>query len=198
MFLKEGNIIMDISKARCAECDRPMEVSRMVCLRCEVRLEGDFEVPAMARLSMEDQAFVIAFVRHHGSIKKMEGLFGVSYPTIKCWGPTADALVGNKQKGDEVIIPDGTLFTHQVPVDAEGRMCDREDAVRWETRTEIRARRVSFGRNAKKNQAPAQAEGGDVSADEVLKKLAEADGDQLDKLAGLLSDRVLKQIASDA
>jgi hypothetical protein len=60
-----------------------MEVSRMVCRNCDVRLEGDFEVPALARLSMEDQAFVIAFVRHHGSIKKMEGLFGVSYPTIK-------------------------------------------------------------------------------------------------------------------
>jgi hypothetical protein len=60
-----------------------MDVSRMECPRCEVRLESDFEVPALARLSLEDQAFVIAFVRHHGSIKKMETLFGVSYPTVK-------------------------------------------------------------------------------------------------------------------
>jgi hypothetical protein len=74
---------MDISKARCAECGRPMDVSTMVCSRCELRLEGGFEVPALARLSLEDQAFVIAFVRHHGSIKKMEALFGVSYPTVK-------------------------------------------------------------------------------------------------------------------
>lgn len=74
---------MDISKARCAECARPMKVERMVCPRCEVRLEGEFEVPALARLSMEDQAFVVAFMRHHGSIKKMESLFGISYPTVK-------------------------------------------------------------------------------------------------------------------
>ena len=74
---------MDISKARCADCDRPMAVSRMVCTTCDVRLEGDFEVPGLARLSLEDQAFVIAFVRSHGSIKKMESLFGVSYPTVK-------------------------------------------------------------------------------------------------------------------
>ena len=40
-------------------------------------------MPALARLSLEDQAFVVAFVRHHGSIKKMEGLFGISYPTVK-------------------------------------------------------------------------------------------------------------------
>lgn len=74
---------MDISKARCAECDRPMEVSRMACTACDVRLEGDFEVPALARLSLEDQAFVTAFLRTHGSIKKMESLFGISYPTVK-------------------------------------------------------------------------------------------------------------------
>ncbi len=74
---------MDISKARCGQCNRPMAVTRMNCARCDVRLEGDFEVPALATLSVEDQAFVIAFVRHHGSIKKMEGLFDVSYPTVK-------------------------------------------------------------------------------------------------------------------
>jgi len=74
---------MDISKARCAECHRPMVVSSMVCSRCDVRLEGGFEVSALARLPLEDQAFVMAFVRHHGSIKKMGTLFGVSYPTVK-------------------------------------------------------------------------------------------------------------------
>jgi hypothetical protein len=48
-----------------------------------ITIEGDFEVPALARLSGEDQVFVTAFVRCHGSIKEMESLFGVSYPTIK-------------------------------------------------------------------------------------------------------------------
>ncbi len=74
---------MDISKARCANCDRLMTVTRMHCPACDLRLETDFEVPALARLSLEDQVFVVAFVRHHGSIKKMERLFGISYPTVK-------------------------------------------------------------------------------------------------------------------
>ena len=60
-----------------------MTVERMVCQPCGLTMEGDFDVPGLARLSAEDQLFVIAFVRHHGSIKKMEGLFDVSYPTIK-------------------------------------------------------------------------------------------------------------------
>ena len=40
-------------------------------------------MPPLARLTAEDQIFVAAFVRCHGSIKQMEKFFGVSYPTIK-------------------------------------------------------------------------------------------------------------------
>jgi len=49
----------------------------------EVAIEGSFEPPPLARLTSEDQVFVAAFVRCHGSIKQMEKFFGVSYPTIK-------------------------------------------------------------------------------------------------------------------
>jgi hypothetical protein len=48
-----------------------------------IAIEGSFELPQLARLAMEDQIFVTAFVRSHGSIKEMERIFGVSYPTIK-------------------------------------------------------------------------------------------------------------------
>ena len=46
-------------------------------------VEGQFFLPELARLSLEDQVFIVAFVRSHGSIKEMEQTFGVSYPTIK-------------------------------------------------------------------------------------------------------------------
>ena len=49
----------------------------------DIVLEGSFELPPLARLTMEDQIFVTAFVRSHGSIKDMEQLFGISYPTVK-------------------------------------------------------------------------------------------------------------------
>lgn len=48
-----------------------------------VAIEGSYALPELARLSLEDQVFVTAFVRSHGSIKEMEQIFGVSYPTIK-------------------------------------------------------------------------------------------------------------------
>jgi hypothetical protein len=49
----------------------------------QVTIEGSFTLPELSRLSLEDQVFVTAFLRSHGSIKEMEQIFGVSYPTIK-------------------------------------------------------------------------------------------------------------------
>ena len=74
---------MDISKATCSDCNRPLKVVRMACPSCNLALEGSFEVSPLASLSVDDQAFVMAFVRHHGSLKKMESLFNISYPTVK-------------------------------------------------------------------------------------------------------------------
>jgi hypothetical protein len=46
-------------------------------------IEGDFALPQLAQLDQGDQVFAAAFLRSHGSIKEMERMFGVSYPTIK-------------------------------------------------------------------------------------------------------------------
>src|SRR5262252_1344374 len=61
----------------------PIVVERVRLTERDVAIEGRFELPQLARLSSEDQVFVVAFVRSHGSIKEMERVFGVSYPTIK-------------------------------------------------------------------------------------------------------------------
>ena len=61
----------------------PLQVERVRVARTGIAIEGNFELPQLARLPVEDQVFVIAFVRSHGSIKEMEHTFGVSYPTIK-------------------------------------------------------------------------------------------------------------------
>jgi hypothetical protein len=60
-----------------------VEILRARLVEQDVVVEGPFELPPLARLSSEDQTFVAAFVRCHGSIKQVEQLFGVSYPTIK-------------------------------------------------------------------------------------------------------------------
>ena len=58
-------------------------VERVRIVASGVAVEGQFEPPQLAQLSVDDQVFVAAFVRSHGSIKEMERIFGVSYPTVK-------------------------------------------------------------------------------------------------------------------
>ncbi|MEV4255467.1 DUF2089 domain-containing protein [Spirillospora sp. NPDC049652] len=62
---------------------RPFVVERVRLEGSGVVVEGRFEPPQLAQLSVNDQVFVAAFVRSHGSIKEMERIFGVSYPTVK-------------------------------------------------------------------------------------------------------------------
>ncbi len=61
----------------------PVVIERVRIPGKQIAVEGQFTLPELARLTPEDQVFVIAFLRCHGTIKDMEQTFGVSYPTIK-------------------------------------------------------------------------------------------------------------------
>ncbi|MBN2345185.1 MAG: DUF2089 domain-containing protein [Candidatus Aminicenantes bacterium] len=99
-----------------------LTVERVRLAGKEIAIEGSFDLPPLARLTQEDQIFVTAFIRCHGSIKEMEGLFGISYPTVKNRlnriagqlefveinpPPTALDLLGRLEKGE--IDVDETL-----------------------------------------------------------------------------------------
>jgi hypothetical protein len=89
---------------------RPIIVERVRLTDTDVAIEGCFELPQLARLSLEDQVFVTAFVRSHGSIKEMERVFGVSYPTIK-------ARLNR--------IAEGLEFVDTNPTPSQGEILDR-------------------------------------------------------------------------
>ena len=63
--------------------DDEFTVERVRLTGKDIAIEGSFDLPPLARLSAEDQVFVMAFVQCHGSIKQMERIFGISYPTVK-------------------------------------------------------------------------------------------------------------------
>jgi hypothetical protein len=58
-------------------------VERVRLEKSDITIEGDFSLPPLAQLSSDDQVFIMAFIGAHGSIKDMERLFGISYPTVK-------------------------------------------------------------------------------------------------------------------
>jgi len=62
---------------------KPIVIERVRLVDSDITIEGSFSLPPLANLSAEDQVFVIAFIRSDGSIKDMEKMFGISYPTVK-------------------------------------------------------------------------------------------------------------------
>ncbi len=49
----------------------------------KITIEGSFQLPPFANLSMDDQIFIAVFIKTNGSIKQMESIFNISYPTVK-------------------------------------------------------------------------------------------------------------------
>jgi hypothetical protein len=62
---------------------KPITVERVKLVDSDIAIEGSFSLPPLANLSAEDQVFVMAFIRCSGSIKEIEEMFGISYPTVK-------------------------------------------------------------------------------------------------------------------
>ncbi len=67
----------------CPGCQQALRVTRLSCGRCGIQLEGQFPIPPLLRLSADDLAFVLAFVRASGSLKALASARKQSYPTIR-------------------------------------------------------------------------------------------------------------------
>ena len=103
-------------------------VERVSLPDSDIAIEGQFEPPVLARLSAEDQVFVMAFVQVHGSLKEMERIFGISYPTVK---NRLNAIAGQLQFVE--AVPSASRTNPQVAdvlSNLESGEIDVEEAVR--------------------------------------------------------------------
>jgi hypothetical protein len=53
------------------------------CDSCQTEVSGLYDLPALARLSTDDQQFVLQFVKCSGSLKDMAKFLNLSYPTVR-------------------------------------------------------------------------------------------------------------------
>jgi len=67
----------------CPSCNGRLSVKRLRCDHCETEVEGQFALPALASLSLEDQEFIVEFIKASGSLKEMAVILKVSYPTVR-------------------------------------------------------------------------------------------------------------------
>jgi hypothetical protein len=77
---------MEKSKVRlvaCPLCARSLSVVRLKCEHCDIAIEGAFSGSKLGLLPPAQQEFVEVFILCGGSIKAVEEVLGISYPTVK-------------------------------------------------------------------------------------------------------------------
>lgn len=69
----------------CPVCGSGLKIKVFQCPSCRTKIEGDFPLQGsrLGSLSQEDQEFIEMFMMVRGSIKEMEKVLGVSYPTVR-------------------------------------------------------------------------------------------------------------------
>ena len=138
---------MKISKAKCPNCGKIMQITKAQCFSCGITLEGEFSLPKLANLHDEDQNFIVAFIKVHGSIKKMEEIFDISYPTVK----------NRLNQISKLLVSD--LTSLQIIEETT------------EPETNIKSEKPDSKYKAKKLELLAKLDKGELSIDEVLKNL---------------------------
>ena len=68
---------------RCPSCSSSLHVVKLGCEACNTAVEGGFNLPALARLSADDQEFLLNFLTTSGSLKEIAKTYAVSYPTVR-------------------------------------------------------------------------------------------------------------------
>lgn len=72
-----------IAPGVCPVCKEELSITSLKCSECGTEIRGEFTSCPFCRLDSEQTEFLTAFLRCRGSIKEMEKMLGVSYPTIK-------------------------------------------------------------------------------------------------------------------
>ncbi|MBU1009542.1 MAG: DUF2089 domain-containing protein [Bacteroidetes bacterium] len=67
----------------CPSCHSTLAVKSLVCQQCATSIEGLFTLPLLVKLSKDEQAFILGFVRSSGSLKEMSKQLSLSYPTVR-------------------------------------------------------------------------------------------------------------------
>jgi len=67
----------------CPSCNSQLKVKNLCCEKCSTEVSGLFDFPPVARLSYDEQEFILKFIKFSGSLKDMAKLLKLSYPTVR-------------------------------------------------------------------------------------------------------------------
>jgi hypothetical protein len=67
----------------CPSCQNKLKVKSLSCEKCNTSVEGLYSLPTLISLNIEDQQFIVNFVKFSGSLKDMAKHLNLSYPTVR-------------------------------------------------------------------------------------------------------------------
>jgi hypothetical protein len=76
----ERNIKLPV---RCPSCAQHLYVTALTCPSCSTQVTGNYALPLLARLTLEEQQFILDFFLQSGSLKEMAKRMNKSYPTVR-------------------------------------------------------------------------------------------------------------------
>lgn len=88
----------------CAICKNKLSITHMDCTSCGLKMEGEFLLPRLARLSMPHRILAEQMLLSGGNLKDLATIIGISYPTLRRKiDELIEALKQLKQDDDLVI-----------------------------------------------------------------------------------------------
>ncbi|WP_066631591.1 DUF2089-like zinc ribbon domain-containing protein [Labilibacter marinus] len=67
----------------CPSCSNNLHVTHMHCNNCETKIEGNYALPSLLKLTPEEQSLMIAFIKSNGSPKRLGAMIDASYPVVR-------------------------------------------------------------------------------------------------------------------
>lgn len=83
---------------QCPSCLEQLKVKSLKCTSCETEVSGLYDLPLLARLSSDDQEFILKFMKNSGSLKDMAKDLNLSYPTVR---NRLDEVINKIKSNDE-------------------------------------------------------------------------------------------------
>lgn len=69
--------------SQCPSCQAQLKVKSLKCENCDTEVNGLYDLPVLARLSSENQEFILKFMKNSGSLKDMAKDLNLSYPSVR-------------------------------------------------------------------------------------------------------------------
>lgn len=68
---------------KCPSCENQLQVEQLRCEKCGTIVTGLYSLPIISQLPIEDQSFILDFIKASGSLKIMAQNMKLSYPTVR-------------------------------------------------------------------------------------------------------------------